>query len=49
MRTNIVLDETLVEEARRLTGINENNYRLLHVDSDFDGFEQHLGLRVIHP
>jgi hypothetical protein len=21
----------------------------LHQDSDFDGFEEHLGLRVIHP
>ncbi len=26
----------------------ENEAELLHRDSDFDGFEQHLGLRVIH-
>jgi predicted nucleic acid-binding protein len=24
-----------------------NGYRLLHSDGDFDGFERHLGLRVI--
>ena len=24
-------------------------YSLLHHDRDFDGFEKHLGLRVIHP
>lgn len=24
-------------------------HQLLHHDSDFDGFEQHLGLRVVHP
>ncbi len=27
----------------------ENDYELLHNDSDFDGYEKHLGLRVIHP
>jgi predicted nucleic acid-binding protein len=27
----------------------ENVYFLLHRDSDFDGFAQHLGLRVIDP
>jgi len=27
----------------------ENDYELLHNDSDFDGYEEHLGLRVIHP
>ena len=27
----------------------ENGYGLLHTDSDFDGFEQHLELQVIHP
>lgn len=27
----------------------ENNHELLHNDSDFDPYEQHLGLRVIHP
>jgi predicted nucleic acid-binding protein len=27
----------------------ENDYSLLHRDRDFDGFEKHLGLRVIHP
>jgi hypothetical protein len=27
----------------------ENDHRLLHSDSDFDGFEQHLGLQVEHP
>jgi len=27
----------------------ENDYDLLHNDSDFDGYEEHLGLRVIHP
>jgi predicted nucleic acid-binding protein len=26
-----------------------NGHTLLHNDSDFDPFEQHLGLRVIHP
>ncbi len=24
-------------------------HQLLHHDSDFDGFEKHLGLRVVHP
>jgi predicted nucleic acid-binding protein len=24
-------------------------HELLHRDSDFDGFEEHLGLKVIHP
>ena len=27
----------------------ENEHSLLHTDSDFNGFEQHLGLNVIHP
>jgi len=27
----------------------ENNLPLLHKDNDFDGYEEHLGLRVIHP
>jgi len=27
----------------------ENNAPLLHHDSDFDGYETHLGLQVIHP
>jgi predicted nucleic acid-binding protein len=27
----------------------ENEHDLLHNDSDFDGFERHLGLRVVHP
>ena len=27
----------------------ENNVPLLHNDSDFDGYELHLGLQVIHP
>jgi predicted nucleic acid-binding protein len=27
----------------------ENNVPLLHNDSDFDGYERHLGLQVIHP
>ena len=27
----------------------ENEHELLHNDSDFDGYEEHLGLRVIHP
>ena len=26
----------------------ENNHELLHNDSDFDGYEQHLGLQVVH-
>ncbi len=26
----------------------ENDHELLHNDSDFDGYEKHLGLRVIH-
>ena len=27
----------------------ENDHQLLHNDSDFDGYEQYLGLRVVHP
>lgn len=27
----------------------ENGHTLLHNDSDFDGYEKYLGLRVIHP
>ena len=27
----------------------ENEHELLHTDSDFDGYEKHLGLRVVHP
>lgn len=27
----------------------ENDHQLLHNDSDFDGYEKHLGLQVIHP
>ena len=27
----------------------ENDHELLHNDSDFDGYEKHLGPRVIHP
>ena len=27
----------------------ENSHDLLHNDSDFDPYEQHLGLQVIHP
>jgi predicted nucleic acid-binding protein len=27
----------------------ENDHELLHTDSDFDGYEQYLGLRVVHP
>jgi predicted nucleic acid-binding protein len=27
----------------------ENEHELLHTDSDFDGYELHLGLRVNHP
>jgi predicted nucleic acid-binding protein len=27
----------------------EENHSLLHRDSDFNGFEKHLGLNVIHP
>jgi predicted nucleic acid-binding protein len=26
-----------------------NGHELLHADSDFDPFESHLGLRVVHP
>lgn len=26
-----------------------DNHTLLHRDSDFDGFEKHLGLKVFHP
>lgn len=26
----------------------ENDYELLHNDGDFDGYEMHLGLRVVH-
>jgi predicted nucleic acid-binding protein len=27
----------------------EQNHELLHNDHDFDGYEKHLGLKVIHP
>ena len=27
----------------------ENEYEILHNDNDFNGYEKHLGLRVIHP
>lgn len=27
----------------------ENEYQLLHNDRDFDPFEKHLGLKVVHP
>ena len=27
----------------------ENDHTLLHRDRDFDAFEKHLGLRVLHP
>jgi hypothetical protein len=27
----------------------ENEHQLLHNDSDFDGYEKHLGLQVVHP
>ena len=27
----------------------ENEHELLHNDSDFDGYEKHLGLRAVHP
>lgn len=27
----------------------ENDHQLLHNDGDFEGYEEHLGLRVIHP
>jgi predicted nucleic acid-binding protein len=27
----------------------ENEHDLLHNDSDFDGYENHLGLSVVHP
>jgi predicted nucleic acid-binding protein len=27
----------------------EGGHKLLHNDRDFDGFEKHLGLKVIHP
>ena len=27
----------------------ENDHELLHNDSDFDGYEEHFGLSVVHP
>lgn len=27
----------------------ENKHDLLHMDRDFDGYETHLGLKVVHP
>ena len=27
----------------------ENDHGFLHNDSDFDGYEKHLGLKVLHP
>lgn len=27
----------------------ENDHQLLHRDQDFDGYEAHLGLKVVHP
>jgi predicted nucleic acid-binding protein len=31
------------------TFCNENDHELLHNDSDFDSYEKHLGLMVVHP
>ncbi len=27
----------------------ENNHELLHNDNDYDGYEEYLGLKVVHP
>jgi hypothetical protein len=27
----------------------ENEHQFLHNDGDFDGYERHLGLQVVHP
>ena len=43
MRTHIVLDEALVERAKRLTGIRTTRGVVEQA------LEQHLGLAVIHP
>ena len=57
--TGIKTKREVVHEALRLlillidsliaTFCIENDYQLLHNDSDFDGYEEYLGLQVIHP
>jgi hypothetical protein len=70
MRTNIEIDDQLVQQAMRYSGVRTKKFAveaglrldclittfcldaghaLLHRDRDFDPFEKHLGLRVVHP
>ncbi len=43
MRTNIYIDCLIA------TFCIESGQELLHCDHDFDPFEEHLSLRVVHP
>ena len=45
---DIILGEVL-QGFRRATFCIENYHLLLHRDGDFDPFEQHLALEVVHP
>ena len=48
MRTNIVIDDKLMKEALRATGLKTKRAAvelLLYSDRDFDPFVKHLGLR----
>jgi Arc/MetJ family transcription regulator len=52
VRTNVVLDQELIEEAMALTGLKTKRAvieeALRHSDRDFDPFEAHLALKVVH-
>lgn len=56
MRTNIEIDDRLrargvtvrgTVDVRTATRCLADGLRLLHADRDFDGFAEHLGLRVV--
>ena len=46
-RKGVTVRKTI--DSRISTYCIENEQDLLHNDSDFDGYEKHLGLSVIHP
>ena len=46
-RKGITLRKTM--DSLIATYCIENEHELLHNDSDFNGYEEHLGLRVVHP
>ena len=56
MRTHIAIDDELMAAALGTTGLKTRTatsvlakgFSLLHSDRDFDAFETHLGLHVIH-